>query len=452
MIGLRSPRVLVLDDEFDNGARPLLDGLWQSGIPAVYCDGMHFPDQVPVKGLRLVFVDLHLLGGVPGHAQIQNTVAALKKIIDPTDGAIGLLLWTKHPEDQAQFQQALKDRFPEFSPAFTVPAERFVPSGGKIRVVEDPASVSGLFQKLESALAGEPGHWLLRAWEQQVHAAVCGTVSTVISVAGGDPLTIQARLSSSAGHLESSEQALGALFGSLHQVLSDSVDQISEDVSSSEAAESLWNAIAGRPRMDDTQRAVLNGVLLASRVPEQDRRALPGAVYFASDLPEGGSWSPSMKQIRGIFNDVYPKTDDSKCIKVKYQCEVKRLAAKTRPVLIELSPPCDAANDKRKQLRFVGGLLFPHCPDECEHLWPKGNHSIAVRARQVYREVPILVPPMSEAEQAPMHLVVSANFFFTEEVSWRADKQPAFRLREPVAADLQAWFASHAARPGFYCV
>ena len=73
MKGLRTGRVIVIDDKLGE-ALPLIKALWLRGIPVTFCSGQpdEFPSE-PYRGMRLVFLDLHLIEGGGAHGAIQAT-------------------------------------------------------------------------------------------------------------------------------------------------------------------------------------------------------------------------------------------------------------------------------------------------------------------------------------------------------------------------------------------
>ena len=98
MIGLQTGRVVVIDDD-SKEADPLLKSFSKIGIASTYYSGnvAELPD-TPLKGVRLVALDLHLAGDGNGDAReiLSTPLGVLQKLIAPQNGPFVLLAWTKH--------------------------------------------------------------------------------------------------------------------------------------------------------------------------------------------------------------------------------------------------------------------------------------------------------------------------------------------------------------------
>lgn len=133
MNGLQTARVVIVDDDFAE-IEPLLRGLSTLGIGAFYFNGddSELPsDGKPLQGIRLVFLDLHLIDGSGvGHGALANTVGVLMRIIPEKKGEVGIVCWTKHAEDKAELEAMLKERVPKLEPAFILclSKQEFIPA------------------------------------------------------------------------------------------------------------------------------------------------------------------------------------------------------------------------------------------------------------------------------------------------------------------------------------
>ncbi len=236
MNGLQTVRVIVVDDDFSE-VEPLLRGLSRLGIGALYFNGRELPT-APFSGIRLVFLDLHLSAASGGtHGAILETIGVLSQLIPNSKGEIGIICWTKHPDEVNDLNAKLKERWAAFEPAFVLglskadflkPAEdpfarltvkieelfaatekQLAPAasdGLMTRVLETLESTKGQLRKavldcaavgteysqanvealrasIEKILGDRRGSRLLWEWEQAVHNAASDTTSLVHDIA-----------------------------------------------------------------------------------------------------------------------------------------------------------------------------------------------------------------------------------------------------------------------------
>jgi len=158
MIGLQTARVVVVDDEFSE-VEALLRGLSNLRIGALYFNGDNneLPSE-PLAGVRLVFLDLHLLsasGG--GHTVLANTIGVLAQLVPAKKGETGIICWTKHPEEKEEFEEMLRERFADMEPAFVLalPKKDFIstPSDTFTHLVANIESIFTAAEKNLSLLA-----------------------------------------------------------------------------------------------------------------------------------------------------------------------------------------------------------------------------------------------------------------------------------------------------------
>lgn len=123
MKGLFTSRVTVIDDNM-NEADTILRGLAKLGIGATYFTGLipdEFPER-PLEGIRLAFLDLHIVSTSGGsRSALLSTIGILKQIISATKMLTGIICWTNHPEEFEEFGVLLEERFSEFKPLFLLP-------------------------------------------------------------------------------------------------------------------------------------------------------------------------------------------------------------------------------------------------------------------------------------------------------------------------------------------
>jgi hypothetical protein len=126
-------------------------------------------------------------------------------------------------------------------------------------------------------------------------------------------------------------------------------------------------------------------------------------------------------------------TSDSAAAVAEYR---NGMIAKCRVGLIEVSPVCDFAQDKRPVCRFVAALIVP---DTIESVFPK-SHAF------LFRLGGFRLP----GEEGVFHLIVNARFALGIKGGDKLIRaRPILRLRSAVLSSLQSWLSAHAARPGY---
>src|SRR5687767_4079078 len=110
---LPSPKIVIVDDNADD-VQAILAGLASLGTTAL---GLHYsPDMIELPrlpGLRILFLDLHLLGSGDHEQQVLNTLGLLTDCLAPENGPYAIVLWSSHVSGQSDlFERELKRRLP----------------------------------------------------------------------------------------------------------------------------------------------------------------------------------------------------------------------------------------------------------------------------------------------------------------------------------------------------
>jgi hypothetical protein len=205
-------------------------------------------------------------------------------------------------------------------------------------------------------------------------------------------------------------------------------------------------------------QALLNSMILTSRVADAIPR--PGSVYLRRDWPKppAGQSTPfdmlpgnAKALTKELFDPYLDETVKKSLAEAKVvqgqkaasgaradaQIQANTLMAKLEgtyeEALVEFTPICDFAQSKQVMVRLVRGFFIPQ---EFAHL--------VKQAPFLHKIGPIFVPGLDGVR----HLVLNARYVngFAPSVF---GLHPAMRLRQQLMAALQAWFASHAGRPGY---
>ncbi len=114
------------------------------------------------------------------------------------------------------------------------------------------------------------------------------------------------------------------------------------------------------------------------------------------------------------------------------------LSPKCSCIITGINPSCDISQGNVRAARFLSGLLIPDSEvnkikrgDDTSFIWRLGPlHFDNSTVKGIY------------------HLILSARHFVTCNISEASKLTPLAKMRSQAFAELQAWFARHASRPG----
>lgn len=353
MNGLQTAKVVIVDDDFSE-VEPLLRGLSTLGIGSLYFSGDENELPVtPLSGIRLVFLDLHLLAGSgTGHGVLAYTLGVLMRIIPEKKGEVGIVCWTKHPEDKDDLEKLLKERVPGLEAAFMlclkkadfIPAAKDVfakligeveaifknaasnagsgkeaagdqkgkdasPEGAVVQAIRKlsdeteegrPANVNALREAIGKILSDRLGSRLIWEWEQAVHNAASSTTSLLHDIASSRKegesredalMNVLCSLVKAAGgdSMTTPAGAAASLFEGVNPIHADFLDQLATKTDGDAPHyKSLLEAVQSDFKLSSLQKAQTNAAILTARVQEDPPRFQPGNLYIADAAAPAG--------------------------------------------------------------------------------------------------------------------------------------------------------------------
>ena len=433
MDALRASRVVVIDNQW-NEAAPLLKALWSRGVGAVYSNGTA-PDSEAGKlsGVRLIFLDLELDNSVSGaHQFLNTTIGLLDQIVNLREPGIGIVYWTKHAEQAANFEKLVAERLAHFRPMFMLGQD-------KIKYLsESGPTIDALGNEISAKLSSNKAHAFLCAWEGAVLSGAISTTSAICPGGDSDEKCMKslAALAKAAGGLSASdERAVHDLCEAMHELLSDAIppkgffDQI-------RAFGADLRPRVENPGIDITTRLRLNRLLLLDPEPADVKGSHPGAVLMREQL--AGLATMRSADVAAIQHEL----EDLGLSAVKAETHARN----ARQCFINISPPCDVANSKCPWSRLVGGLLVKIGGDA-------KPPDLPASARQYGKELPVFeLKGVTGIADGSYWLCLNARLLFTVPSTSLSDVGASVALRTSVVSDLLAWFAGHASRPGIIAV
>jgi hypothetical protein len=475
MTGLRTARVAVIDDVRDE-AFPLIQGLGRRGIGCVYVPGDKLEElpSEPIRGLRLVFLDMELGVGGTSKQIATSLIGVMKKVVAEKTSPIAIVAWTDHPEHIEEFKKALASELPNLRLGLVENITKpFETVGGRrqIDATEALRQVGELLSKHEPM-------GLLWAWEELVHHAssettqVLGEVASALASSGGASggstrdewlaalrSVIKELIRSGAGRHDDQASEAAAFLGLMNFLHLDRLEELGAGVLDAD----LGRACSGSGiHLPEQQRAELNTRLLATSVPPSDKSVRPGNVYLLDSALEAGcpvhrcgvdgtllaeGMTPKLPK-DSAYGKLHVSHNEAKqrglaakvaALEAEMQMRQEQIISECLPALIEVTPSCDFSQKKRPLARFVGALTVPN------RLFPVFNWK--KQWPPFLRVVDGIVLPGSDEVR---HLILNAKVVVGLPTPEKHVKsQPACRLREPILADIRSWLASYGARPGY---
>ncbi len=477
MKSLRTARVLIVDDT-PSEAVPIVEALGKLGIGCVYVVGEKVEEVEKLKpfaGIRIAFVDMKL--GIEGTAKevVGKTVKVLRMVLAEDTLPLIFVAWTQHPEYVDAFKEAVKQAMPSIQPLIVHRMQKQVRQDGTTKV---PAIVASLRRILSK-------HWPLGViWnlEQMAHDATTETTQSISEVVLKD---------TEAGLDAGEAEKVDAWFCALKKILKSliiagagkSVDGRASQQGMLETFSAMqferFQSVArpflmqdvsriceqAQPKLSVEQMATLNSMLLLLPVHPSDIAVKPGNLYvkrrnlkskcpvmrcgvntidLASSMPLRFTKDPEYKKLDDEFRKVQQHNQSSKVVRLD-KARNKRERAILRhciPVLLELTPACDHAQSKSGAARFIAGILVPNSLGK---ILDWGNEE----APFLRKLEPLTLP----GKQGIWRLVLNTRALYSISNAGRKIRStPVTRLREGIQNDIKAWFAAHAARPGYLSI
>ena len=446
---LAQPSVCVVDNE-EQDYRPLLSALNDLHIGCVHFKGDN-ADELPTapwSSVRLVFQDLHLTADT-GKNAASHTANVFRRLVSTDTAPVVVVIWSKYaadpvaegdvlPEEQKSEADMFRETLEAAEPAF---AERLIYiEMPKPKQGERPGDwVEQLKGDIATHLEGKESVQTLWQWESMVCAAGVGISRDMTLIAHDAAANNEASLSdglrsamqvlahSQAGETLSTANAPSHLNSALARLLVDHLEHASVDPLRAHGA---WLAEKAPGDVLPVVGPRLNALFLTSDFSPDGTPFVPGTVYAVTQPDWFGATFGH--DVDGLKLACFSASDGSP--------HWKDWRTQTRPVLVELSPTCDVANNKRYTAILLAGLIVPaalgrriHNDDPCWSLpsfrlrWPRDDF------------------PVPDAS-----LVFCSRFQATlgQDVlpTWM---EPWFRLRELPTSALRNWRAASASRIGY---
>jgi hypothetical protein len=439
-------RVVIVDDEIEKEALPLIQALSKRGIPVRFFNGRAstLPDR-PVGKVRLLFLDLKL-EGMDFSQDPENTAQALKgvveKIIGPENGPYIIFGWTKTPSHLAAVVKKLSNR-----PVLVLDMEK------SSCIVDETCDLTKIEKKFKKKLAEIGTYRLLFKWENLVNDSatnivneICRATSTIMSLETILYKVAEANWGEDNVAKVNGSQRTKAALQVFDSLLNDSIDS---RVNSSRFLGLKRPADGNTLDLDFVSK--FNSRLLLSQ--RTDKKPAPGSVYIefnrkrkkASEVFSQERININIirkhvtpeveRQHKKTFSQL-PRTDRDNLINVAAEKFFKNILKESKIIFVEITPVCDYAQAQAKHHRIIPGFFLKN---EYEKFLNKSQHDISF-----YISVPVYIDSFA----GPYLLLFDLRGFQTIDIDSLKDKKPLLRLRQEMLFDMQHKAGSHFSRPG----
>jgi len=426
---LSTTRIIAIDDEREH-LSSLMEGLAQYGAAClpIYFNG-NVMDIPPCPHARIIFADLHLIGGAQSHDH-KKDFGAIGGLIEDTikpSGPYFIILWTRYADKANLLHDFLKERLGDMPKPLIVCAldknEHLDLEEGNIK---NPLL---LVESIKDAVSKQPQVAALLNWEERISDAASNTVSSILklgSVADAENEELDKLLgnlaSAAVGENRVTDDHFRSVNNALLPILADRIASIKsqDDNTNSELWQAAFAKSATKEKLTPGKIAKLNHWLHIDDSEDKGMSTERGAVISLLKMCR----EDKFKEIFGLAQD--------EAAKQEFGCkEFQKICDKTHWVLVQSQAACDYAQKRPGPLPFHLGLMLP------ESKAAKGKLRAAV-----------WTSPLFEFNDEICLLNVNARFEISLTGAKIADSQPLFRLREQLLNDLIFKLHSYGARPG----
>ena len=435
------PRHVVVDDN-PRHLNAILDAFQELGAP---CLGLTYKpdedlDRSHFRGVRALFLDLHLIDQVPttdDRQRFAHIVQILEDNISIDGGPYILVVWTEHDAEIDSLITYLNDpvSLPPHARPLAIsglPKSRFInlETGKSQRVEELRAAVM-------KTIAARPELAVLGAWEQEVSGAAGATLAALTELVPEEHRNTESyprglgdvlgRLASAAvGHPHVPEDPRAALAAALAPILADRIVNQHCTTADAETWERAVRAPARGATTTPEQAGTINRMLhLAVPGSEAILATDWGAVVELPFAPDDAELRRRFGVGKGeLLGEEFKigRSDRGRC----------------RMRLIRVGAACDHAQNRRGPIPYLVGVEIPSGIE-------RKRDSGELRTPASEWSSPWLT---IDAHEGPFVLAVNSRYSVSVPRNDTGQWSPAYRLREQLLMQLIAHTNSYLTRPG----
>ncbi len=414
-----SGRVVVIDDK-DDEALPLVKVLAKKGIPILYYTGLkqeELPTK-PIAGVRIIFLDVVLgTDGQSDKTKVSTAVGVINRIIGPgVSGPYILIVWTKHTELKAGIKNALAKNAPLFLLDLRKNECKYKRGGYNLNRIES---------RLKNELDKAGAFHLFVLWENIVHKSAGGIVDDFSSFYPSD-MNWNKNMFMVSRELAKAYAGERLQPGNINEISKNSlltfnmafIDNLESAIKNFQyTGKNKSSRIRGKPDADIVSK--INSRLLMAEV-EDDDSIKPGNIY------EGRINNRKPALIQDVFDGDLRQYHDK-----------DGLIDSVEDVFLEVSSVCDYTCKKMRVYRFMPGLMWP------------SEYSKKIKRKTDY----LYISPLVNIKNKKYRLVFDIRCLTTLPLNTKkSSKKLLGRIRHELLVDIQSYISRHVNRPGVVSV
>lgn len=480
---LENSKVVIIDDK-EEEAKPLIDGLRYKGISTLYIKKVSDIKKA-LKGIRLIFLDIDLLSGTGNsHDRSGMVTRFLEKLVDKENGPYMMVIWSKLENVHLSSLEARIETFVENGIGYLVPVEKIVLEKNEyIRLLEENSlnfqeenelieglksylkmegvniqdesvlniqkyleenpkkdnyeikaeDLEKLFNEICEKLKNKINFLLFLLWENIVKNEIISQGndffdSETIEKIG--QIFYNLAVANSGKQLKDEEFISNAIFV-INNLLCDKLSsktknfEIIKDLAVSFLDEKKNIKKEYKEKLTSETKGELNRKLLLTETLEE---ISPGTVYEIINCEE------SEKVINSFYNSIV----NHNLLKEKTSAEQKEfkknLKSKMTYINLEISPLCDYSQNKIKNYRILKGIMM--AGDE------EADKYISINNISFYKS------PLISIDNKLVYLIFSFQELYTEKEMKIDDKKIKFKLKNDLLKEIQVKLSNHVSRLG----
>ncbi len=432
-----APRFVVVDDK-ETHLRAISETFQRIGTPCIgiLYDSSQELDQNLFRGVRCLFMDLHLVGGQASTDEKRHfalIASLLEDNINKNGGPFILIVWTAH--------EHLSDGLREYLDSSIAPEKPYarplaVLSLAKEKFIDvdngDIINPETLRNSVRETILSSPQLAALLSWESDVLAAAGATLASLLSLVPSDKRksnefpsaldTILSQLAQEAvgkGHVDVDVRA--AISMALAPILSDRI--LNQHVL--ESTRETWGKAVTRYSEEKLEAPSPCAVGEINRMLHL--AALGAENFLPTDWGAVVTWpflwtNEELRRLTGLTID--------QLMKDEFRLKENTIVS---PVLIRIGAACDYAQNKPGPIMYLLGLTIPH-----------GTKINGKQTDAIWKSPLFLMPGATGVSCIHVHV----RYLLTYPQDTCAAWQSCCRLREQLLMHLIITASNHAARPG----
>lgn len=410
---LSNSKVVIIDDR-EEEAKPLINGLKKKGIPTLHIKKIREIEET-TKGIRLVFLDIDLISGVgASHDRSGTIVGALENLIDKDNGPYIIVVWSKQanihmpdliarikglenlekdylvpieivelekPKYIQMCNESLADQDNDIQ-NLIINLETFLKSESvslkspqylkikeeleKYDIVEEkyelsPENLENLIDDLYNQLKDKLEFQTFLAWENMIKNEIINQGNEFLEkkIINDMGKIFYNLAKAKCGKQLEEDVFISGAYNVLNDLLCDKLESKMEKTDELLKLSALFKSESGKidekykSDLEEEMIALLNTKLLISNVISNEN-IKPGIIYL-EDEDISNNYKSSFCSSIMLHKEVdkaYPKRSERK----EFKTDIKN---KMKVINLEISPACDYSQNKIKNHRILRGVLVP---------------------------------------------------------------------------------------------